>query len=73
MSKAWNDLVESLAQRWGALAIRERRMLSLGLAVIGLAVLYFVLFEPAYLGRKKLQEELPALRSQALDIRALWA
>jgi type II secretory pathway component PulM len=51
MSKAWNDLVESLAQRWGGLGARERRMLSLGIAVIALSILYFVLFEPAYLGR----------------------
>ncbi len=71
MSKAWNDLVESSAKRWSALADRERRMLAIGVSVIALSILYFVLFEPAFLGRKKLQDELPALRSQLGQVESL--
>jgi general secretion pathway protein M len=71
LASAWNEHVEALAQRWTALAPRERRMLGIGFFVVALSILYFVLFEPAFLGRKKLLEELPGLRSQLGQVESL--
>jgi general secretion pathway protein M len=71
LAAAWNERVEALAQRWAALAPRERRMLGIGVFVVALSILYFVLFEPAFLGRKKLIEELPVLRNQLGQVESL--
>jgi general secretion pathway protein M len=71
LAAAWNERVEALAQRWAALAPRERRMLGIGVFVVALSILYFVLFEPAFLGRKKLLEELPLLRNQLGQVESL--
>jgi general secretion pathway protein M len=71
LAAAWNERVEALAQRWNALAPRERRMLGIGFFVIAVSVVYFLMFEPAFLGRKKLLEELPSLRSQLGQVESL--
>jgi general secretion pathway protein M len=71
LSAAWNERVEAFAQRWAALAPRERRMLGIGIFVIAISIVYFLLFEPAFLGRKKLLEELPVLRSQLGQVESL--
>jgi general secretion pathway protein M len=71
LSAVWNDRIEGLAQRWAALGPRDRRMLAIGLAVLSATFAYFVLFEPAFLGRKKLQDELPALRQQLGQVESL--
>jgi general secretion pathway protein M len=71
LAAAWNERVEALAQRWSGLAPRERRMLAIGFFVIAVSVIYFLLFEPAFLGRKKLLEELPSLRTQLGQVESL--
>jgi general secretion pathway protein M len=71
LSAAWNERVEAFAQRWAALAPRERRMLGIGMFVIAISIVYFLLFEPAFLGRKKLLEELPVLRNQLGQVESL--
>jgi general secretion pathway protein M len=73
ISERWNAWVEALAQRWSALAPRDRRMLGIGIAVLAVTLTYFVFFEPAFLGRKKAQEELPALRAQLGQVESLGA
>ncbi len=57
-------MLEALLQRWQLMAARERRLLVGAVAVVVLAVLYLLLVEPAWLGRQKLQRELPVLRTQ---------
>ncbi len=71
LASLWNQQVEALAARWSALAPRDRRMLSIGSLILGLTLLYFVFFEPAFLGRKKLLEELPNLRTQLGQVESL--
>jgi general secretion pathway protein M len=71
LSAMWDERVEALAQRWAALGPRDRRMLSIGLTLLSATFVYFVLFEPAFLGRKKLQDELPALRQQLGQVESL--
>ncbi|MGH1360044.1 MAG: type II secretion system protein GspM [Burkholderiaceae bacterium] len=65
--------LESLLGRWGQLNLRERRLVSWGAAIVALAIIYFVLFEPAWLGRTRLRDELPQLRAQVAKLEALSA
>jgi general secretion pathway protein M len=71
LAAAWNERVEALAKRWETLAPRERRMLGFGAFVVAISIVYFLLFEPAFLGRKKLLEELPTLRNQLGQVESL--
>jgi general secretion pathway protein M len=71
LAAAWNERVEALAQKWAALAPRERRLLGIGFFVVAASIVYFLLFEPAFLGRKKLLEELPSLRNQLGQVESL--
>jgi len=64
-------MLERLVQWWAALQTRERRMLASGGAVLALLLLYFVAFEPAYIGRQRLQAELPGRRAQLAQMEAL--
>ena len=64
-------MLERLVQWWSALQTRERRMLASGGIVLALLLLYFVAFEPAYIGRQRLQTELPELRAQLAQMEAL--
>lgn len=63
--------MEALIQWWRTLAIRERRFLIAAAAVLGLALVYLVAFEPAWQGRQKLAKELPALRAQVAQMEAM--
>ncbi len=64
-------MLERLVQWWAALQTRERRMLSMGGVVLAVLSLYFLAFEPAYVGRQRVQSELPALRAQLAQMEAL--
>ncbi len=44
-----------------------------GAILVGLALIYFVLFEPAWQGRSRLRAELPELRAQVAKLEALSA
>lgn len=57
-------MFETLMQRWQTMAIRERRMVVAAGLVVLAAIVYLLLVEPAWQGRRNLQRELPALRSQ---------
>lgn len=63
--------MEALIQWWRTLAKRERSILIGGAAVLGIALLYLVAFEPAWAGRQKIARELPQLRTQVAQMDAL--
>jgi general secretion pathway protein M len=57
-------VLEKFIQQWQGLSARDRRVLGFGSFGLLLILGYFVLFEPAWLGRKQLEKDIPALRSQ---------
>lgn len=57
--------------RWQALAARERAMLIAAAAVVGLALVWALAFEPAWSGRQKLAAELPVLRAKLARVESL--
>lgn len=66
-------VLESTLGRWRSLAPRERRVLGAGALVLLVAIVYLLLFEPAWLGRERLRTELPQLREQVARMDALTA
>ena len=70
-SNAFSRFLEIAAQRWAAMARREKQMVAAAFLVLASAFIYLVLIEPAYFGRKKLQEELPVLRTQLGQVESL--
>ncbi len=64
-------MLESLLQRWHLLAPRERRVVGGAAAMLAALVIWLGLFEPAWLGRDRLQAELPTLRGQLAQIEQL--
>jgi general secretion pathway protein M len=56
---------------WEARTEQERKLLTVGGAVVVLALIYAVLFAPAYDGRARLRTELPVLRQEAAEIQGL--
>lgn len=58
---------------WMARTEQERKYLSVGAAVVLLALAYLVLVEPAMQGRADLRRSLPQLRQQAAQMQALAA
>lgn len=73
MSVASNltQLKQRLELFWLARSEQERKLLTIGAAVVLLALIYSVLIGPALSGRAQLQKELPQLRQQAAQLRAL--
>lgn len=71
MSQTMNGFKESFAAFWRERNARERAMLMLAAAVVALALIYAVLLAPAVSGRAQLEKNLPALREQAAEMRAL--
>ncbi|HMM50013.1 MAG TPA: type II secretion system protein GspM [Burkholderiaceae bacterium] len=57
-------MLEMLLQRWQMLTPRERQVLIAGAALLALALVWLVLFEPAWDARRRLQTELPTMRTQ---------
>ncbi len=64
-------MLEALLQRWQLLVPRERRMLLSGALLLAALLVYFVLYEPASDGRRRLAAELPTLRTQLASIEQL--
>lgn len=56
---------------WRSLAAREQRMVRWGAALSALALVLLGNVEPVWTLRARLREELPALRDQVLEMRAL--
>ncbi|HCW16859.1 MAG TPA: general secretion pathway protein GspM, partial [Achromobacter sp.] len=55
-------------QRYAALAPRERRLVTGAAALLGAAIVFVVFIEPPLNTVRKLQAELPALRTQAASV-----
>jgi general secretion pathway protein M len=58
---------------WASLGARERRLVLAMATVVGLAFLYLLAFEPAWKGRQKVEQALPALRQEVAQVDALAA
>ncbi|QCP14846.1 type II secretion system protein M [Pseudoduganella umbonata] len=58
---------------WSARTEQERRFLAVGGIVVGLALAYAVLVDPALTGREQLAKALPQLRQETAEMQALAA
>lgn len=56
---------------WQQLATRERGFMLVGVAVLVLVAAYMLLWEPAALGIRKLEADVPQLRAQSASLRAM--
>ena len=64
------EIGRSLSEFWEARTAREKSLLMWGGLVLGLALVYLVLWAPAYEGRQRLQQSLPALQRQLATMTA---
>lgn len=71
VAPALRKRTESLSRRWARLAPRERRLLTICGSVVGIAIVFLVLIEPAWTTYRRLQVQLPLLRTQAATVDAL--
>jgi general secretion pathway protein M len=62
---------QRIAAAWQGLTLRERRLLMLGSASLVVLLCWFWVIDPAIKMRKKMQQQLPELRAQAAQLRAL--
>src|SRR5665647_88693 len=62
---------ERLALYWLARTEQERKLLAIGAAVALAALVYALLLGPALSGRAQLEQDLPQLRQQAAQLRAM--
>ena len=60
----------ALGEFWSAREPREKRLLTIGGIVLGVAIAYSVLWAPAFEGRAKLRDELPQLRAQLAQMQS---
>lgn len=66
-----NAFLQSARSFWTAREARERTMLAAAAAVVVLGLIYTLLLDPALNNRQQLEQQLPALRQQAAEVRAL--
>jgi general secretion pathway protein M len=66
-----NRFRPAISEFWEARNRRERIMLSLAVLVVAFGLVYSVLIDPALAGRKQLNRDLPVLRQQVAQLRAL--
>jgi general secretion pathway protein M len=64
-------MTPAIREKWTALSLRERRMVQIAIAVVGLGLLYGVGIDPALRNISKLNAELPALRTETATVKAL--
>lgn len=62
---------QRIVTAWQALTLRERRLLMVGSASLTLLLCWWWLIDPAIKTRKKIQQQLPELRAQAMQMRTL--
>lgn len=67
------ELKEGVLVYWNARTAQEQKFLAAGAAVVGLALVYALLVDPAVSGRKALETSLPKLRQQAAEMQAMGA
>lgn len=61
----------AVSEFWSARNERERKQITLAAVVAVLGLTYMLLIEPAFVGRQQLQKNLPALRLQATELKAM--
>lgn len=66
--QAWRDQFDAF---WSARNPREQAILAGGAAVLGLVLIYSVLWEPAADGRARLSRSLPAMRAELAEMETL--
>lgn len=69
----WQRLQRDSQQAWQRLAPRERTLVSLGGLVVGLAIVWLLLFEPAWNTVQRWRTTLPQLNAQAAQLDAILA
>ncbi len=67
----WNQTRQSLSEFWAALEARERAMLTAGIVVALLGLIYALLLDPALSGRSRLDKNMPEMRQQVAQMQAL--
>lgn len=65
------ELRGKAAAFWQVRTEQERKLLTVGGVVVGLALFYSLLIDPALSGRDKLRKQLPELRQQEAEMQAL--
>lgn len=71
VTSAVGRYTQPLQDYWSVRNARERRLLSIAVAVIGLALIYLILIDPALEGRAQLNKSLPNLRQQVAQMQAM--
>lgn len=66
-----NQLKEQLSVYWLARTEQERKFLSIGAAIVLLALVYSLFIEPAAGARAQLRQDVPQLRQEAAALQAL--
>ena len=62
---------QRIAAAWQGFTLRERRLLILGSTTLLVLLCWFWVIDPAIKTRKKMQQQLPELRAQSVQLRAL--
>ncbi len=65
------SLRQRITAAWQGLTLRERRLLMLGSTSLVVLLCWFWVIDPAIKMRKKMQQQLPELRTQSVQMRAL--
>ncbi len=65
------SLRQRIAAAWQGLTLREHRLLMLGSTSLVVLLCWFWVIDPAIKTRKKMQQQLPELRTQSVQLRAL--
>jgi general secretion pathway protein M len=71
LNQSLQNLRAQAAAFWQVRTEQERKLLAVGGAVVGLALFYSLLIDPALSGRDKLRKQLPELRQQEAEMQAL--
>ena len=70
-SRITMSMRQRIAAAWQGLRLRERRLLILGSTTALALLCWFWVIDPAIKTRKKMQQQLPELRTQSVQLRAL--
>ncbi|MEO0316082.1 MAG: hypothetical protein RI928_2538 [Pseudomonadota bacterium] len=62
---------QRIAAAWQGLTLRERRLMILGGAALAVMLCWWWVMDPAIKTRKKMRQQLPELRAQSMQLRAL--